>query len=338
MSQSEPPKRPRNGAGSARPHELVIASFDGVQLLDVAGPLEVFTAANRVVATDVYRIVVAATLDSVTTSSGVVIATTRVDDVRHADTLLVAGGDTLTTTSLFEQELLDALLALGRRSHRVCSVCSGALLLAETGLLDGKRVATHWAAVDAMERRHPSIHVDPSSIYVNDGRVWTSAGVTAGIDLALALVVDDLGPEVAKTIARWLILPARRSGSQTQFNPRVDSIHDCDDELVRALLQYIDTQLAKDLSIETLANVVHLSPRHLMRRFRAATGIGIAAHVQRVRLNEARYLLETTSLGLGTIARDCGFARRETFHRSFVGVFGVSPSRHREEFGMLERV
>lgn len=215
--------------------------------------------------------------------------------------------------------------------RRVASVCSGAFLLAKAGLLDGRRVTTHWASCDALQRRYPAITVDPDPIFVRDGNVWTSAGVTAGIDLALALVEDDLGPETALEVARWLVLFVQRPGGQAQFSAQLGG-QLAERDALRDLQRWIADNLAGDLTVPALAERVGMSPRNFARVFQREVGATPAAYVEGVRLERARLALESTPATVEEIARHCGFGTVETLRRTFARRLGVSPSEYRARF------
>ena len=315
------------------PRRVVIVAFDGVQQLDVAGPMEVLIGANRVTRQTRYRVELAALGDQVTTSSGVRMTTRPLFRYRApVDTVIVAGGDCLLTGAC-DTELVAHIGRLARRAERVCSVCSGAILLAATGMLDCRTVTTHWAAAELLSARHPDVHVDADPIFVEDNGVWTSAGVSAAIDLTLALVADDISPIVANHIAQWLVLPARRIGTQSQFAPRRRFRRGHD----RVIDDVIDEWLSEPGrigTVEEMAAFVHLSPRQFTRRFVAATGTTPGQFGLQMRLDHARSLLEAHETEIGTIARQCGFRSHEAFDRAFRRRFGTSPSRHRAEFGL----
>jgi transcriptional regulator GlxA family with amidase domain len=210
-------------------------------------------------------------------------------------------------------------------------VCTGAFVLAEAGLLVGRRATTHWASADALARRHPAVEVDPTPIFVRDGPVWTSAGVTAGMDLALALVAEDAGPEHAREVARWLVLYLQRPGGQAQFSAHLDG------PLARRpalqdLQAWMAEHLDEDLSVASLARRAAMSERHFARRFRAETGATPAEAVERLRTEAACRLLETTDDPIEVVARRCGFGTVETLYRAFRRRHGTTPARHRAFF------
>ncbi|MFH8249514.1 GlxA family transcriptional regulator [Microbacterium sp. B2969] len=312
---------------------IVIVGFPSAQILDITGPLEVFSTASRFLPIPRYATtVVSARGGSVLSSSGLEFATEPIAEiVGDVDTLVVSGGRDMDEAAA-DTTLVDNVRRLAAQSRRVTSVCSGAFLLAAAGLLDGRRATTHWAECGDLEREYPSISVEPDAIYVQDGNVWTSAGVTAGIDLALALVADDHGRKAAATVARRLVVYLRRSGGQAQFSA-VLAAQSADDEPTRDLLAWIPDNLTADLSIPAMARRTHLSDRQFSRVFKSEVGITPAEHVEAVRMEAACRLLETTLLGVEEIARECGFGTPETMNRVFRRRLDTTPGEHRHHFG-----
>ncbi|MFD3477318.1 GlxA family transcriptional regulator [Streptomyces sp. NPDC058695] len=312
---------------------VLILLFDDVQSLDVTGPAEVFAGAALCRGPrpgDTYRIRTAS-LDGgpVRTSSGL----TLVPDHALADapaphTLLVPGG---RGTRRPDPRLTAWLREHGPRAQRLVSVCTGAILLAEAGLLDGRRVTTHWAYCERLARDHPAVEVDPDPIYVRDGNVATSAGVTAGIDLALALVEEDHGRDTALTVARHLVVFLRRPGNQAQFSAQL-SAQTARREPLREVQHWITEHPDDDLSVESLASRARLSPRHFARAFQAETGMTPGRYVDLVRLEQARRLLEDSSDGVEEISRTCGYGTPEAMRRAFTRALGASPAEYRRRF------
>lgn len=246
------------------------------------------------------------------------------------DTFLVAGGE--GRRQLVEDEsLLRELARIAPRARRFGSVCGGAFLLAAAGLLDGRRVTTHWAGCDGLARRHPSLTVEPDRIFVRDGEVVTSAGVTAGIDLALALVEEDHGGEVARTVARWLVVFLQRPGGQSQFSERLQAPVPAESPL-RALIDGIVAEPGGDHRVSTLAQRAALSERQLSRLFLRQARTTPARFVERVRVEAARDLLEGSTLPVEAISARCGFGSAETMRRAFLRVLGVGPAEYRDRF------
>ncbi|MFE0473606.1 GlxA family transcriptional regulator [Streptomyces sp. NPDC058947] len=303
--------------------------FDGVQSLDVTGPVEVFAGAE-LLAPGTYRIRTAS-LDGapVRTTSGL----TLVPDAPLAaapdpDVLLVPGGAGGLRP---DPRLVDWVREYGPRAGRLVSVCTGATVLAAAGLLDGRRATTHWAYCDRLARDHPAVDVDPDPVYVRDGHVATSAGVTAGIDLALALVEEDLGRDAALTIARHLVVFLRRPGNQAQFSAPL-AAQTARREPLREVQRHIVERPDADLSVESLAARARLSPRHFARAFRAETGMTPGRYVDRVRLEHARRLLEDTTDGIEEISRASGYGTPEAMRRAFLKALGAPPAEYRRRF------
>jgi transcriptional regulator GlxA family with amidase domain len=265
----------------------------------------------------------------VRTSSGLtVVPDLALSEAPVPHTLLVPGGQ---GTRRPDPRLTDWLRAHGPRAERLVSVCTGAILLAAAGLLDGHRVTTHWAYSDTLARDHPAVHVEPDPIYIRDGHVATSAGVTAGIDLALALVEEDLDRDVALTIARHLVVFLRRPGNQAQFSAQL-AIQTAQREPLREVQQWITEHPDGDLGVESLAARARLSPRHFARAFQAETGTTPGRYVDRVRLEHARRLLEDTTDGVEEISRASGYGTPEAMRRAFVRTLGASPAEYRRRF------
>ena len=315
---------------------VLMVLFDEVQSLDVTGPLEVFTGANtwRTQRGDgpVYDIRTASLGGGmVRTSSGLRVAPDG--DLREAgagrlDLLIVPGGE---GSRRADPELVGWLRAHGRRADRLVSVCTGAFLLAAAGLLDGRRVTTHWAYCGALAARYPAIRVEEDPIFIRDGNIATSAGVTAGIDLALALVEDDLGRDAALDIARHLVVFLRRPGNQAQFSAQLAG-QLANREPLRDVQQWIADHPAADLSVEALAGQASLSPRQFARAFAAEVGMPPGRYVNRVRLETARRRLEDSADGVEQTARSCGYGTPEAMRRAFLRTLGVSPGEYRRRF------
>ncbi|MEV6382737.1 GlxA family transcriptional regulator [Streptomyces sp. NPDC051773] len=308
---------------------VLVVLFDGVQSLDVTGPLEVFAGAEQHTP-GTYRIGTAS-LDGapVRTSSGLTLVPDHTLDAAPAPhTLLVPGGQGTRNPAA---GVVEWLREHGSRAERLVSVCTGAILLAEAGFLDGRRATTHWAYCDTLARRHPAVEVDPDPIFVRDGHIATSAGVTAGIDLALALVEEDIGREVALAIARHLVVFLRRPGNQAQFSAQL-AAQTARREPLREVQRWITEHPGDDLSVEHLAARARLSPRHFARAFRTETGMTPGRYVDRVRLEHARRLLEDTSDGVEEISRACGYGTAEAMRRAFVKTLAISPAEYRRRF------
>lgn len=316
---------------------IVILGFEDAQSLDITGPLEVFATAERLSPGRYRHAVVSPDGQPFATGSGLrIVADGTLDDVDGPiDTLVVAGGPGVGGARR-DAALVATVAAASRRTRRVAAVCTGAFLLAEAGLLDGRRAATHWSAVDRLAARHPRIEVDPDSIFVRDGDVWTSAGVTAGIDLALALVEEDHGRDAALEIARWLVVFAKRPGGQAQFSAPL-AAQVAERAPIRAAQELARARPEADLTVESLAAHAHMSVRGFARAFRREVGVTPAAYVEAVRVERAVAMLQTTAAGADRIAAACGFGTVETFRRAFRRRMGVSPGEYRDRFrGALE--
>jgi transcriptional regulator GlxA family with amidase domain len=311
---------------------VVLVTFPGATLLDVVGPSEVFHTANQLAERPQYELsVVSSTGGAIRSASGLVVDTAPVDSVDGPVDTLMATGGTGVQAATRDEHLVAAVRRMAGVSRRVTSVCTGTFLLAQAGLLEGRKVTTHWGRVGALARRFPGLDIDADRIFVRDGDIWTSAGVTAGIDLALALVEDDHGAALAREVARWLVVFVQRPGGQGQFSSHlaVAPVQRAD---VRAVLDLIAADPASDLTVAGLARRVGVSERHLARLFRSETGTTVADHVEAVRVETARRLLEDGAEAIGAVARRCGFGTIETFHRAFKRRTGITPGEHRARF------
>jgi transcriptional regulator GlxA family with amidase domain len=310
---------------------IVLVAFDGLQSLDLIGPNEVFAAASRLVP-DAYRVEIVAPRTSFESWSGVRMAAHRtLAGCRGPiDTLIVAGGDGVAGAER-DESLIRWLRGAAGRSRRVASVCTGAFLLARAGLLDGRRATTHWNSCRELARRYPAVKVESDPIFVRDGNLYTSAGVTAGIDLALALVDEDHGPRVARDVARWLVLFLRRPGGQSQFSAALAGQR-AEREPLRELQAWMVDHLDEDLSVPALAVRAFMSPRNFARAFKREVGLTPGTYVEALRVERARTLLETGGEGVEQVARRCGFGTIETMRRAFRRRLGVSPGDYRDRF------
>ena len=317
---------------SSHGRAVVIVAFPGMQALDLVGPLEVFAGASQVVPGAYDPQVVAARRGRVETSSGMVLLSGRglPDPRTDIDTLLVCGGPGVVAAER-DERLIGWLSEASRHARRVASVCSGALLLARAGLLDGRRAATHWSACRELGERYPQITVENDAIFVRDGRVWTSAGVTAGMDLALALVEEDLGREVALKIARWLVMFVKRPGGQSQFSAQLAGQRPGTGRL-QEVASWVHENLAADLRVETLADRACMSTRNFSRAFRREVGMTPGKYVEASRVQAARQVLADTTDGIDAVAMRCGFGTAETMRRAFHRHLGIGPADYRARF------
>jgi transcriptional regulator GlxA family with amidase domain len=315
---------------------VVLVGFEGVQALDLVGPSDVFTGATLFLAAhgrsdDGYDVTVASVGGvPVNTGTGLEIVAKPLPDPRHPIDTVVLPGGWGTDAARRNPDLMRWIQGAAKRSRRVVSVCTGAFLAAEAGLLDGCPATTHWAYADQMAREFPSVAVDPEPIFVRSSEsVWTAAGVTAGIDLALSLVEDDYGTEVAQTVARYLVLYLRRPGGQTQFAapmwmPRAKRAP------IRDVQEAIESEPGGAHSVTDLARRAAMSPRHFTRVFTDEVGEAPGAYVERVRTEAARRQLEETDDTVTVIAARCGFGTAETMRRNFVRRVGISPDQYRK--------
>jgi transcriptional regulator GlxA family with amidase domain len=322
---------------SYRPRVVDVLAFPNAQVLDVTGPLQVFASANELARQQrqavPYKVqVIAAQAQPVMTSSGLaLVAAPLPASDAPCDTLIIAGG-----WGVYEAACAVDLVAWVRERalhcRRMASVCTGAFLLAASGVLDGRRVATHWTRCEQLARSYPALKVEADPIFIQDGPVWTSAGVTAGIDLALALVEADLGRGVALQVARHLVVFLKRPGGQAQFSNTLALQHD--DSRFGELHSWMAEHLTHDLSVTTLAARAGMSERSFVRHYRSATGQTPARAVETLRLEAARRLLTETGLPVKRVASQCGFGSEETLRRTFVRGMGVTPMEYRERFAL----
>ncbi|GLU33647.1 GlxA family transcriptional regulator [Trinickia caryophylli] len=314
---------------------VLILAFPRAQLLDITGPLQVFASANefareRGMAAPYAPRIVAAQAGAVQTSSGATLLADSLAGVRRpADTLIVAGGKGVYDASR-DARLLSWVRRQAHKTRRVASVCTGAFLLAEAGLLDGRRVVTHWRHCEELASRYPQLHVEADPIFIREDNVWTSAGVTAGIDLALALLEEDLGREVALEVARDLVVFLKRPGGQAQFSAMLSTQNV--PERFGELHMWMAEHIAADLSVPVLAHRAAMSERTFMRHYRAATGRTPARAVEQFRVEAAQRMLSETALPIKRIALRCGFGSEETMRRSFARMLSTTPQAYRERF------
>lgn len=321
--------------------KVALIGYDGFQILDIAGPLEVFTKAGSYLPQPGpspfrYEMIVASPEGGVITSnSGLQIANTtkiiELDD--DLDTILIAGGSEEALRSVaVASDLLQWINERAPRTRRVASVCTGAFLLGASGLLDGRRATTHWSAASQLAALFPNTDVEPDAIFIGDGHIHTSAGVTAGIDLALAFVEQDCGPAIALNTARELVLYLRRVGGQSQFSATLAAQAKSANGL-RDLLAWISERPTEDLSIPQLAERAGMSERTFGRAFAAETGMTPARYVELVRLDRAKSYLETTKWPLARIASRSGLGSAATLARVFRRLLGITPEDYRARFG-----
>ncbi|HEY4253729.1 MAG TPA: GlxA family transcriptional regulator [Roseomonas sp.] len=312
---------------------IAILAMPGVQLLDVSGPMDVFAEANVQAGWDAYRLrIIGCTSGEIRSSAGARLLPDLVigEDVADLDTLLVAGAPHVAEAPP-DARLQAWLRAVTPALHRYGSVCSGAFVLAAAGLLEGRRVTTHWAVADRLAQRFPSVTVEADALHVRDGRVRTAAGVTAGLDLALTLVEEDLGREIALRVAGQLVMFFKRPGGQLQFSRRGEAA-----PVGRSALQevqrWVAANPAQDHSIGSLAARMGLSPRHFARLFRQEVGSTPGDWVEAARVAKARQSLEAGDAAPKQVAALCGFADADTLRRAFVRRVGVTPAEYRKRY------
>lgn len=317
------------------PKAIHVLAFANVQLLDVTGPLQVFASANDIarqqgLSAPYAPTVIASGGGAVMSSAGLALFAEPLPPA-PSDTLIIAGGWGVYAAA-DDQPLVAWVREHASRCRRVSSVCTGAFLLAASGWLDGRRVVTHWTRCDELAQKHPQLRVEPNPIFINDGPIWTSAGVTAGIDLALAMVEEDLGRAMALDVARQLVVFLKRPGGQSQFSVtlslqqegnRFDELH-----------AWISENLTKDLGVATLALQAGMSERSFIRHYRSDTGQTPARAIELIRVETARRLLSDTGVAIKRVAAQCGFGSEETLRRSFLRAIGVTPQAYRERFSV----
>jgi transcriptional regulator GlxA family with amidase domain len=322
--------------------QIAILVYPGAQSLDFAGPLEVFSGAQQLIDGQGRRgqdgergyEVRLISIDGrpLQTSSGLTVTphASVASASAEIDTLIVVGGHGCMEAAT-DRALLQWISQVAATARRTASVCTGAFLLAAAGLLDGRRATTHWAAAAELATRYPAVEVDPEPIFLRDGPIWTSAGVTAGMDLALALVEEDLDRGAALEIARHLVLFLRRPGNQSQFSATL-AAQEPTREPLREVQHHVVEHPAADLSVEALAARACMSPRHFARAFGAETGTTPARYVEQVRLEAARRRLEDTAEPIAAVAAACGFGTAETMRRTFLRALDVGPAEYRRRF------
>lgn len=334
-----PPKKPEQ----ARPRRVLMLVYEDAQILDIAGPVQLLSAAiDPATGSPAYAVeLVAERRGPVGTTSGLTLTADKgfgdltQDDLSSVDTFIVSGGN----GSRVEMEN-EALLAFVRKAarpvRRVVSICTGAVILAAAGLLKGRRAATHWAYAPTMRQRFPDVGVDDDAIYVRDGKFWTSAGVTAGMDLALALIEEDLGRDMALALARHHVMYLMRPGGQSQFSAQLAAQHVGNERLAR-ICAYIIENPRGDLTVPALAARAAMSERSFARHFVSETGFTPAQFVERARLDEACRRLASGDTSLDAVSADAGFGAAERMRRAFIRHLGVTPGRYRERFRTAKR-
>jgi transcriptional regulator GlxA family with amidase domain len=302
------------------PRAIGFLVYPGFQLLDATGPIAAFEIAGRL-SPGAYSLHFLSRRGEPThSSSGLTVQTSALADAPHLDTLIISGGDGVKVPATCP-ETLAFVREAGRTARRVASVCSGAYVLAEAGLLEGKRATTHWSRTQDFQRRYPGVKLEPDRIWIQDGAVWSSAGITAGIDLSLALIGADEGEAVARRTAQQLVVYHHRPGGQSQFSALIDLRPGRFD----TLLSWARQNLAEALSVEQLADRAAMSPRNFARLFAQETGVTPAKAVERLRVEAARALLDSQPLQVEDVALETGFGDSERMRRAFIRAFGQPP-------------
>jgi len=317
---------------------ILITAYDGISLLDLAGPLEAFRIAStfgepRGRPATYECSVVSVRGGPVNTANGVALVTDSVRTLSRTqiDTLIVPGAFLVEDVTR-DHALVEWVRKKAPTCRRVCSVCIGSFLLAAAGVLDGRRVATHWRHAPLLATRHPQVAVEPDAIFVHDGRVWSSAGVTTGIDLALALIEEDVGRQVAMNVARMLVVYLKRAGGQSQYSALLAAQVQSESETLDSLDRWIAEHLSDDLRVGALAKQVHMSPRNFARAYVAKRGRTPAKAVEAIRVEAARRRLEETKDRIESIAENSGFSNEEQMRCSFIRILGIPPREYRKRF------
>ncbi|MFV1944209.1 GlxA family transcriptional regulator [Pseudomonas luteola] len=335
---STSPIYPRIPPVIMKPRLVDVLAFEDVQILDVTGPLQVFASANDLCQhngkSPPYEVrVISATGGIAKSSAGLgLVAEPLPMFTEPCDTLIVAGGWGVNRASE-DHFLVNWLRDRSNHCQRVASVCSGAFLLAAAGLLEGRRAVTHWTRCEELARIYPSVQVEANPIFINDGPIWTSAGITAGIDLALAMVESDLGHALALAVARQLVVFLKRPGGQSQYSNVL--LMQSSDARLTELHDWIALHLHEDLSLERLASKVGMSERTFLRRYRALTGETPSKAVESMRVERACLLLVEGKLSIKRVAFQCGFGSEETFRRAYARRMSISPIDYRKRFGLI---
>jgi len=315
---------------------IVLLGFEGCAALDISGPHEVFALSSHLAPRDAappYRLMLLADRAGpfrAANNFGLIADSSWRHFRGTADTLIVAGGPDMTPVT-GNRTLLDWLRQMSTRTRRIGSICTGAFALAEAGLLNARRATTHWMDVDRLAKAYPKVQVDPDAIYVRDGKFFTSAGITAGMDLALALVEEDLGRDAALAVARMLVMYLKRPGGQSQFSASLQA-QATEGRRLAPLLSWLTEHYRESISVETMASRAAMSARTFARVFLAETGDTPAYYLEKLRLEHASRLLETTGISLDSAARDCGFTGREQLRRAFQRHRGVTPQEYQKRF------
>jgi transcriptional regulator GlxA family with amidase domain len=322
---------------------VVLAAYPGVSVLDLGGPLEAFRVASIFGQTRSRRVhykctVVSSYGGQVDTADGVPLVTQSIRSLDRAeiDTLIVPGAFVVEDVTR-DAKLIKWIATRAPKCRRVCSVCVGSFMLAAAGILDGRRATTHWMHAPLLARKHPKVQVEPDAIFVRDGRVWSSAGVTTGIDLALALIEEDCGRGVAIDVARMLVVYLKRAGGQSQYSALLAGQAESDADIFAGLDRWMAENLNADLTVEGLAEHVHMSPRNFARQYARKRGRTPAKAVDAIRLDAARRRLEETDDRIEVIAEACGYTGEEQMRAAFVRALQIPPRDYRKRFATSKR-
>lgn len=316
---------------------IIFTAYDGVSLLDLSGPLEAFRVAADFALKDrrlSYECTVVSSKGGrVKTADGVELNAKSVRSLgnKPIDTLVVPGGFLVEDVTR-DRALVGWIRRVAPRCRRVCSVCVGSFLLAAAGVLDGHRAATHWMHAPLLASRHSNVTVEPDAIFVHDGTIWTSAGVTSGIDLALALIEQDAGREIAINVARILVVYLKRAGGQSQYSALLSEQAGSEADAFSNLEQWIAENLNGNLRVEALAERVHMSPRNFARVYTKTRGRAPAKAVEAIRVDAARRRLEETTDRIDVVADKCGFSGEEQMRLAFIRTLGIPPRDYRRRF------
>ncbi|HYY30434.1 MAG TPA: DJ-1/PfpI family protein [Chthoniobacterales bacterium] len=331
-----PPKNAKSDRQG--PRKVVIIAYENAKLMDISGPLQAFSDACQADGRPAYQVILASEAGgAVASDTGVKLETVRLDKtvLSSVDTLLVPGGNppiSLVPTASLRARLAQYL----DKPRRLGSICTGAFILAELGVLNGREATTHWAACSQLEREYPTVIVKSDPIFIASGRIWTSAGVSAGIDMALAMIEEDLDHLAALKVARWLVLFLKRPGGQSQFSVELQrQMHDAGGRF-EELHNWIRANLNSDLSVPALAGAVRMSPRNFARVYLRETGERPARAVEKIRIEAAIRFLESAHESIKVIAHRTGFGDDERMRRAIVKTYGVSPQDYRSRFGRLQ--
>jgi transcriptional regulator GlxA family with amidase domain len=318
------------------PRRLIFFVTNDLQALDLFGPLEAFAAANELARASYEWQVAGLATGRVTSESGVrIVIDQSIDAEEDFDTLVLCGGRGARTAQLSKKQR-EALSRAAARAGRVVSICTGAFLLAETGIADGRRVATHWRHAHELQDRFPGLQVDADALFVREGNLWSSAGVTAGIDLALAIIAEDCGSVAATAVARQLVVYVRRAGDQAQFSEPLQ-VQARNDHRLASLVEWVTNHISEPLQVDALAERMAMGTRHFSRTFRAAFGTSPARFVEQVRLDRARAMLGSHGARIDQVAKATGFGSADTFRRAFQRRFCLAPSEYQERFEVPRR-